>query len=157
MRSRFDIQNILKNLVGCKGLPYPGLWFRKKRTGELQGDDFEYTNENEIEEYTKKGSLLRKRDVNGIWVFMPIVFVYRGKSYEIPNAVIQAVGKKTIVETAMVGRRGSVKELIAVDDYEISIAGVISGNGEYPEDAISEIDELYNINEPVTLQCALTD
>ncbi|MEG0499905.1 MAG: DUF6046 domain-containing protein, partial [Rikenellaceae bacterium] len=40
--------------------------------------------------------------------------------YEIPNAIISCTGKKTIVETPMVGRKGAVKELINVDDYEIS-------------------------------------
>ena len=65
---------------------------------------------------------------------------------EIPNAVISIRGKKTIVETPMVGRKGTVKELISVDDYEIRIAGVALDN-DFPDRQISELNELYNVKE----------
>lgn len=56
----------------------------------------------------------------------------------------------------MVGRKGAVKELINVDDYEISIQGIASAN-DFPEEAVKDLSELYNLNEAVTLECALTD
>ena len=87
---------------------------------------------------------------------MPVVLEHKGKEYEIPNAVISINGKKTIVETAMVGRKGTVKELISVDDYEINIAGVAL-DSDFPDSQIAELNDLYNINEAVTLKCALTD
>ena len=56
----------------------------------------------------------------------------------------------------MVGRKGSVKELISLDDYEISILGVALSD-DFPEAPLTELNELYNINESVILKCALTD
>ena len=87
---------------------------------------------------------------------MPIVLEHNGTEYEMPNAVISIRGKKTIVETPMVGRKGTVKELISVDDYEIRIAGVCLDT-DFPDQQINALNELYNINEAVTLKCALTD
>ena len=87
---------------------------------------------------------------------MPVVLEHKGKEYEIPNSVISFTGKKNIVETAMVGRKGSVKELINIDDYEISIQGVVQSD-DFPEAELVELNELYNINESVILKCALTN
>lgn len=56
----------------------------------------------------------------------------------------------------MVGRKGTVKELISVDDYEINIAGVAL-DVDFPDQQIAKLNELYNINESITLKCALTD
>ena len=78
------------------------------------------------------------------------------RNNEIPNSVISINGKKTIVETPMVGRKGTVKELISVDDYEINIAGVAL-DIDFPDQQIAKLNELYNINESITLKCALTD
>ena len=72
---------------------------------------------------------------------MPIVLEHKGTEYEIPNAVISIRGKKSIVETAMVGRKGTVKELISVDDYEIRIAGVCL-DVDFPDQQINALNEL---------------
>ncbi|KAA6324692.1 hypothetical protein EZS27_026010 [termite gut metagenome] len=56
----------------------------------------------------------------------------------------------------MVGRKGTVKELISVDDYEINIAGKVLDT-DFPDKGIADLNELYNINESVTLKCALTN
>ena len=87
---------------------------------------------------------------------MPVVLEHKGKEYEIPNAVISFTGKKNIVETQMIGRKGSVKELINIDDYEISVQGIAQAD-DFPESALMSLNELYNVNESVALRCALTD
>jgi hypothetical protein len=56
----------------------------------------------------------------------------------------------------MVGRKGTVKELISVSDYEINIAGKVQDT-DFPDKGIADLNELYNINESVVLKCALTD
>lgn len=137
----FNIKDTLLSIIGYKGLPYPGLWMSDKVNLKTQSD---------------LGSILRKKDAQGRYYFLPVTFIYKGKEYEIPNALISFTGKKTIVETAMVGRQGSVKELISIDDYEISIQATAHST-DFPEAALTELKELYNINEAVTLKCALTD
>ena len=151
----FNVKDILLSILGYKGLPYPGAWLPDKRKN--QSEDFTYYGDYLNEKlYTDKGTLLRKKDAQGRYYFMPVFFLYKDKSYEIPNALISFTGKKTIVETPMVGRKGSVKELINIDDYEISIQAVAQDK-DFPEAALTELNEIYNINESITLKCALTD
>jgi hypothetical protein len=152
----FNIKDTLVSILGYKGLPYPGVWLPEvNRSGKPDGYKFdgEYLEE---KLYTDVGTMLRKVDAQGRYYFMPVFFLYKDKSYEIPNAVISFTGKKTIVETPMVGRKGSVKELINVDDYEISIQAIAQAE-DFPEAALTELNEIYNINESITLKCALTD
>ena len=92
-------------------------------------------------ESSNLGSTLRKRDANGRWYFMPVVLVYKGKEYEMPNSLISIRGKKNIVSTPMVGRKGTVKELISMDDYEISIQGVALDT-DWPDDQLAAIKDM---------------
>lgn len=154
--SQFNLGDMLLNVIGYKGLPYPG-GFIPDAPGEYKADGYEYPGEQASEKTSSDfGSTLRKKDAQGRWYFMPIALEHKGTEYEIPNAVISIRGKKSIVETAMVGRKGTVKELISVDDYEIRIAGVCL-DVDFPDQQINALNELYNINESVTLKCALTD
>ena len=144
------------DVIGYKGLPYPGVWFPEKKRANDNGG-YEYSGSNkQVKTHSETGSLLRRRDSLGRYYFLPVTLVHKGKEYEIPNAVISLTGKKTIIETAMVGRKGSVKELINIDDYEINVQGVALSD-DFPESILSELEELYNINESITLKCALTD
>ena len=154
--SQFNLGDMLLNVIGYKGLPYPG-GFIPDAPGKYKADGYEYPGEQASEKTSSDfGSTLRKKDAQGRWYFMPIALEHKGTEYEIPNAVISIRGKKSIVETAMVGRKGTVKELISVDDYEIRIAGVCL-DVDFPDQQITALNELYNINESVTLKCALTD
>lgn len=154
--SQFNLGDMLLNVIGYKGLPYPG-GFIPDAPGKYKADGYEYPGEQASEKTSSDfGSTLRKKDAQGRWDFMPIALEHKGTEYEIPNAVISIRGKKSIVETAMVGRKGTVKELISVDDYEIRIAGVCL-DVDFPDQQINALNELYNINESVTLKCALTD
>lgn len=154
--SQFNLGDMLLSVIGYKGLPYPG-GFIPDAPGKYKADGYEYPGEAVSEKTSSDfGSTLRKKDAQGRWYFMPIVLEHKGTEYEIPNAIISIRGKKSIVETAMVGRKGTVKELISVDDYEIRIAGVCL-DVDFPDQQINALNELYNINESVTLKCALTD
>ena len=159
MTPKFDIRKILLSYIGYKGLPYPGAFFGMLKSKVGKQPEYETdTPALEFQEFTNKGTRLYKKDHLGRWYFMPVTFISNGKEYEIPEAVLNITGKKTIIETPMVGRKGSVKELINIDDYKVSIAGYIqSTDGTYPEDAITEIRELFNINQSVELISALTD
>lgn len=103
------------------------------------------------------GAPLRKLK-NGIWYFMPVVFSHKGKTWNFDEAVVSISGKKTIVETPMVGRKGSVKELINIEDYDIKFIGVLeNSNGDYPEQEVQDLVRLWEINEAIKMSCALTD
>ncbi len=158
MKREYNIKDILSGL-SYKGLPFPGLWFGLEKKAGYSAKDFELdadANENEQKTQSDLGAILRKKDALGRWYFLPVILEHEGKEYEIPNAVIRISGKKKIVETDMIGRKGSVKELISIDDYEITVSGIIVAD-DFPEEGITEINELYNINESVKLKCALTD
>lgn len=156
---KFDVLQILESVVGYKGLPFPGVWFPRKSKDDYQGEDFEQI---ETEESWKirsnKGTAIYKGDAQGNYYFMPVTFIHKGKEYEIPCALISISGRKNIIETPLVGRQGSVKELISLEDYQISITGAIIGENQmWPEEQLDAINELYTVNEAVELKCALTD
>lgn len=156
---KFDVLQILESIVGYKGLPFPGVWFPKKGRDDYQGEDFELEETAEpLKTQSNKGTTLYKKDALGNYYFMPVTFIHQGKEYEIPCALISITGRKNIIETPLVGRQGSVKELISLEDYQISITGVVFGENQvWPEEQLDAINELYNINEAIELKCALTD
>lgn len=156
MRREYNINKPPFNLL-YKGLPYPGLWFSMSRDGVYDAERFEVdTAAEELKTESKLGTPLRKKDALGRWYFLPVIIEHEGKEYELPNSVIKISGKKKIIETDMTGRKGSVKELISLNDYEITVSGAVVAD-DFPEDGISMLNELYNINESVSLKCALTD
>lgn len=136
-----------------KGLPFWGLG---DRSVLAKGEDYSYDKQNQ-EEFSVNGTRLRYKDAMGRWVFMPVV-ISSVFSFELPYAIMSVSGKKTIVETPLVGRVGSVKELISIDDYSISITAILVGaDGKYPEAEIEMMDKIWRLNEPVELISVFTD
>jgi len=160
MINDFNVTDLLQSAIGYKGLPFPGAWFTNKGNpkGAYSGRDFELDQvSREQKLYTNKGVALYKKDMLGRYYFMPVCFAHDGEEYEIDCAVVSISRSKTIIETPMVGRRGSIKELISIDDYAINIKGLAIGeNQEWPEEKLDRFNELFNINEAIELRCALT-
>lgn len=73
-----------------------------------------------------------------------------------PNEPLISISKqKTIVETATVGegRKGTVKEFICAEDFEIDIKGVIIGmGGAYPAAEVKALNELFDKNEALEVK-----
>ena len=159
MEHKFDIGKMLLSALGYKGLPYPGAFLGMLKPKNGTNGTYEMNDQSpEFKEFTDKGTRLYKKDYLGLWYFMPVTFTTESGEIEISHAVINVTGKKTIVETQMIGRKGGVKELINVDDYRVSIGGYIqSPDGTYPEDRITNMKELFNVNRAVELKSALTD
>ncbi len=160
MRREYSIPDLLSDIVGYRGLPFPGALFPSRPGGDYKEGDYEVQGEAPVrQERTKRGSTLHAKDWRGRWYFMPVVFEHKAVGQvEIPHALISVTGQKNIVETQLVGRKGSVKELINLEDYKITIAGFVqSRDGTWPEDEIARMRDLYNVNESVDLLCALTD
>ena len=78
--------------------------------------------------------------------------------WELPYPVITVASRKTIVETPLTERRGTIKELINIQDYEIVIKGFIIGNAnEFPETDVTRLRNIYEQNVALSIQCPLTD
>lgn len=146
---------MLLDAVGYRGAFYPGVINAPKGQIDKGGSYNVSSHRAEPKMKTSTGSPLRAAGVRmGSLYFMPVMI----GDIEMPNAVISITGKKTIIETPMVGRAGSVKELISIDDYEINLTGVLVGkNREYPEDLVASMRDLWKRNQSVKLISALTD
>lgn len=160
MKHKYNIPNLLASIVGYRGVPFPGLLLRKEK--QQQGPEYEIGTEPEPMQEFVKAYRLWDTDAKGRWYFMPVSLKHPqiptdGNICYLPHGVVSISCKKTIVETPLVGRKGSVKELISTDDYKISVAAFIqSANGLYPEQEITLLRDVFNIAEPLELICALT-
>src|ERR1035437_8005772 len=80
------------------------------------------------------------------------------KKWNLPYPVISITSRKTIIETPLTERRGTVKELINIEDYEIIVKGFIIGNtNEFPESDVTTLRAIYEQNTSLSIQCPLTD
>lgn len=71
------------------------------------------------------------------------------------SAVCTVTRKKTIVETAIAGRNGTVKETVSAQDYEIEVTlTLISPSDEYPEEAMRRLATLADENSAVYVDSA---
>jgi|GEM_PF-241198 len=78
------------------------------------------------------------------------------KAITLPNEPLVSISiQKTIVETATVGeeRRGTVKEYICTEDFDIEIKGVCIGkDGQYPTEEVRILNDLFLINEALEVE-----
>ncbi len=80
------------------------------------------------------------------------------KIWELPYPVVSISSRKTIIETPVTERRGTVKELINIQDYEIAIKGfIITKANEFPENDVTTLRNIYEQNAALSIQCPLTD
>lgn len=106
--------------------------------------------------------------------FLPITFTYTEdspldtndnaslsieKTIELPPSLVSISSKMDIVETKLTERRGTVKEMISLGDYEINIRGFVIGpnRNDLPEDIIAQLRALRELGKPIKMACALTD
>ena len=109
------------------------------------------------------GSPYYAKDANGREYFLPITVTYTDSngelvSWPLPYPVMSISSKKTLIETALTERRGTVKELINIQDYEITIKGLIIGRTrEFPQDDVAQLRDLYEQNVAVSISNPVTD
>ncbi len=78
--------------------------------------------------------------------------------YMLPYPVVSISAEKHIIETQLTERRGTVKELVNTTDYTIKVKGfVIGADNEFPEAEVEMLRNLYEQNQPLSLECPLTD
>lgn len=104
-------------------------------------------------------SFYTKNDSN-IDVFMPIWVSENSrdaKEYLLPNTIMSLTNKKNIVITPLVNRKGTVKEEVSFDDWELNIKGVVVGKGNnYPDAEVQKLLNWYNDRTTFNIQNART-
>lgn len=108
------------------------------------------------------GSPYYGTDASSTEYYMPVKIEYNIKDqsykWDLPHPVIAISSRKTIIETPLTERRGTVKELINIQDYDIVIKGFIIGDThEFPEEQVIRLRTIYEQNEPLAIKCPLTD
>jgi hypothetical protein len=108
------------------------------------------------------GSPYYADDALGTEFFLPVTITYSGSTaqqqWNLPYPVISLNSRKTIVETPLTERRGTVKELINIQDYEITIKGfIISATDDFPENDVMTLRSVYEQNMALSIKCPLTD
>lgn len=147
-----DISSLYEKTFGSKPYHVPSSTKSEETNLFRLGDK---TSENR---FTNKGSLLVEQ-FKGVEVMLPVRFYDAGKLLiYLPYTVIKIAGKKTIVETALNARRGTVKEEFSVDDYSITVKGfLIDEARNFPEDQLELLRDLFETSHAVTLDNALTN
>lgn len=107
---------------------------------------------------TKTGSVISYKSVTGKTYFLKSSLSSADDFLEIECSTIRINTKKTIIKTALSERRGTVKELFAIGDYQINIKGVLIGSQHrFPEDRVETLNRIFNSKKNVTLHNALFD
>lgn len=103
---------------------------------------------------TFKGSILFRDDEHNREYYLPVQL----GGLWLPFPVISITTGKTIVETQMVERKGSVHEIISTDDIVITIRGIIiRPDNNFPEEELEQLNSLFVKNESLAIRNALTD
>lgn len=121
------------------------------------------------------GSPYYSKNSLGVEYFMPVTMLYPAGSgsgsltnsanpqgslqrWNLPYPVVSISTRKTIVETKLTERRGTVKELINTQDFEIVVKGLLIAPGnEFPENDMKTLRDIYELNMAISIQSALTD
>jgi len=161
-----NVFSILQKVYGARGIPFPkppkdNSPSKIAPSGDVVvsslpvvGRPGEYESP-AINERATGGSLIRKfeDELLGTYHFLPATI----NDVELPNAVVIISGEKEIVQTDIVDV-GTVFEKVFTRPYDVSIIVTLIGeNGNWVEDKLKTIRDLYLIDEVVTLKCALTD
>lgn len=112
-----DLGRLFERTFG--GRPY--VVGKESETESLNG--YRITGSRSDQLQTPNGSLIAEQ-VKGVEIWLPVKFFLPGGKIpiaDLPYSVIRISGKKTIVKTPMMNRRGTVKEQYNVDDYSIGI------------------------------------
>lgn len=99
-------------------------------------------------------NISRELLLNGTY-FQTLTLAYQGEEFTFPNEPLISLSlSKTIVETATVGRyrKGTVKEYICTEDYQLTIRGVCVNEDpeereEYPAEQVQMLHRMFEINE----------
>lgn len=145
--------------------PFSSFHVNDKTTPNENAQGFKISTSNNAKTATQGGApYYGASDLIGRPVFNPVTIDTGSEYVELPFVMLTFKSKKNIIETPMIERGGSVKELIGIEDWEIDLQGFImemqdgkpTGNNNFPDEEMSKLIALYNINKPVNIISALT-
>lgn len=148
-----DLKDIFKSVWGYNAFPY----FLRENTSDARNEGYyDFGETTARREYNIVGASFYGINNNGSEVFMPIRLIRPdGSKLLLQNTVSDFSNKKTIVETPLVNRKGTVKEEISVNDWEINVKGImVSSDFDYPDEQVNELDELYELGVGLGLENA---
>jgi Domain of unknown function (DUF6046) len=152
-----SISDLFQRAFGARGAGFDSSLVLQYPIDKQTYDDIDPNDETELGEFVNVRDSL-KGTYLGRALFMPVKI----RNLQLPNEPTMLIsGRKNIVKTALAGstKKGTVKELISVDDYDITIRGIVINDKSkltYPEDIVKKIHELYLINESHFIECGLT-
>lgn len=145
-----EVLDILKRVYGARGLAFPGKPNTEAPT--LVAPEFEKSPKVSPAR-SRKGTPLYAQNALGAWMFLPA----RLNDIELQNPLVSIHGEKAIEETDIVGV-GTVFEKVFTRPYDITIiCTLINDDDVWPEDQIIQMKELWQIDDVLTLECAVTD
>lgn len=157
----FDIATLFQQAFGFnRGKPFDSSQAQEPEIRhEVDFDDLPISSDDEGTEFVQVRNSLNATLADGRTIFMPM----RLGGLILPNEPsISISSRKNIVETALTGstRRGTVKELISIEDWQVTIRGIAFNEKSkvvYPEDQVKSLRDLYEKNESLEVMCALTN
>ncbi|WP_298307277.1 DUF6046 domain-containing protein [Flavobacterium sp.] len=104
-------------------------------------------------DYSQKGIAYNKIGSYGQDIWFPIQFwKSNNKVIELEACTVAVSLNKTIIQTVVSERQGTVQERFNTDDYKFSIKGFLIGKDRFfPEDQIQILKDLWQTTEPVQL------
>lgn len=129
MENEFDLKQLTANVFGYENLPFPLLGVG-----------------NPLPDVSNIGASILGTNHLGIPYFMDVVI----DDVILPNEPLITFSKqKLIIETAVEGVEGTVKEFISASDYRIKIQGVcmLPKAKEYPREQVENITALFDKNQ----------
>jgi hypothetical protein len=117
-----SISDLFQRAFGSRGVDYDSSLVLNEAIDKQRYDDINAIDETEVGEFVNVRDSLKSVYL-GRALFMPVKI----GGYQLPNEpTVLITGRKRIIETALAGstKRGTVKELISVDDYELTIRGI---------------------------------
>ncbi|WP_448529175.1 DUF6046 domain-containing protein [Raineya sp.] len=140
---KFNLNDLYQAVFGLKGLPFPLL---TQENGYFRA--FDKSRADEI-----ISSITGKKSSPYVGQVMNTV---RLNDIELPNEPLIELGlSKNIVITEMVNYEGTIKESMGMNDWEVSIRGIIIGEDEnsYPISEIQKIRKICETRETVEVIC----
>ncbi len=158
--TKIDLGALWNIAFGYWGVPFMVPYSRLQKTKEqedLYNEAAYFTNRKtaSVRDANGKAPVYAKDNTNGNKVlFLPIWI----NDTLIPVARVYGGCKIEMVETPLIARRGTVKELIRFDDYRFTIQGMCVGlKKEFPSEQIEKLNSFFNIGKPVKIQNAFID
>lgn len=135
--------DLYRKHFGFVGLPYPGTRAEQARVDILAG---------------ATGQVPSQRVAPfaylGVPIFMPVTI----DGYRLPfEPLVEIGGGKSIVRTPLAGFNGTVKENMGLDDYAITIRGIVlnEDSDDYPEADVLRLRAIFESKDALDILCPL--